>query len=285
MIGRKDNKITKIIIDPSLGGSKIKYKMSRFNLSKMLESFIGKLGWLIVVIAALALSFWSLYFVATYYGLPQPLAIIVSTAFDGAAIVCADLTLKYARSYGDSGLAPRMAVFLLAGASAYLNSQHAILNHDGKPAIILYACPPIIAVLLFELHSRYERRNALRKAGRVAKSLPVFGRWAWILFPIKSFKMMRGIVARRMAQHEMAENEQIITTNVMVMTEARQVRAWALQRGLNIGSKGRIPGEIVQAFQAEQLEIEAKKEPNLTIIPDNKSIQVSNEDHSEERRA
>lgn len=270
--------MVKVILDPKYDSSaknKVKYKMRSFNTGKLLETAIGKLGWLIVVVAALALSFWSLFYVARHYGLPLPLATIVSCCFDGAAIVCADLALKYARSYGDSGLAPRIAVFVLAGASAYLNSQHAVLAHDPKAAVILYASPPIIAVMLFELHSRYERRNALRKTGRVAKTLPVFGRWSWILFPIRSYKMMRGIVKRRLNQFDEQSINESTVANVLVMAEARQVRAWAASQGFIVGDRGRIPGEIMAAFQAKQAELTVKVEDsndNVVNLDPNKSI-------------
>jgi hypothetical protein len=64
---------------------------------------MSRAGWLIVAGAALTLSAYSLYWVSRRYGLPVPLAAIVSAAFDGAAIVCCDLSLKYARIHGDSG--------------------------------------------------------------------------------------------------------------------------------------------------------------------------------------
>ena len=274
--------MSKIYLDPQYGGNKTRYKMRNFNVSKILESFIGKLGWLIVVVAALALSFWSLFYVARHYGLPLPLAIIVSCCFDGAAIACADLALKYARSYGDSGLAPRFAVFTLAAASAYLNSQHAVLAHDPKAAVILYASPPVIAVLLFELHSRYERRNALRKTGRVAKALPVFGRWAWILFPFRSLKMMRGIVNRRLNQFGDEMPSETTVTNVLIMADPRQVRAWAQTNGFSLGERGRIPREIMAAFQAKQAELTAVNESNQSITEDKLSISELSENNDDD---
>lgn len=275
----------KILLDPQLGGSKVRYGMRHFNASKIIETFIGRIGWFIVVIAALSLSFWSLYFVGRKYGLPIELAVLISLTFDGAAIASANLALKYARSGNDSGLAPRMAVFILAGASAYLNSQHAILIHAPTAAIVLYACPPIVAVMIFELQSRYERRNALRKAGRVAKVLPVFGRWAWILFPLRSLKMMRGIILRRLNQFDENSPTYAMAENIVILPDARQIRAWAIQRGISIGEKGRISGEIVAAYQAEQFELEAKKEPNIGLIEPNKSISDITEDNSGEMGA
>lgn len=164
-----------------------------------LDQVVNRAGWLTVVTTALTLSAWSLYWVARRYGLPIPLACIVSASFDGSAIVCADLALRYARTNGDSGLGPRLGVFTLAGLSAYLNMQHAVIAHDPGPARILFAAPPVIAVTLFEFHSRWERRSALRRAGRVPAAVPVFGRWAWMLFPLRTPKLLRRVVGSRMA--------------------------------------------------------------------------------------
>src|SRR5450755_1656788 len=88
---------------PIVNGERVKYR-HKFTLERML----GRVGWIVVAVSALSLSAWSLYYVGRHYGLPIPLAAIVSAAFDGAAIVCADLTLKYARTHGDSGLGPRV---------------------------------------------------------------------------------------------------------------------------------------------------------------------------------
>jgi Protein of unknown function (DUF2637)/Lsr2 len=265
--------MTKIYMDPALGGGKVnkaRYKMRNFNAAKAVENGIARIGWLIVIGAALALSFYSLYFVGRHYGLPNGLAILVSLTFDGAAIACANLALKYART-GDSSLTPTLMVFLLAGASSFLNAQHAILIHAPKAAIILYCSPPIVAVLLFELYSRYERRTALKKAGKIAKAMPPLGKYAWLLFPFKSISLVRRITERRLEQFEPDNNQNGTTNNFLVLTDPRTVRAWAIQQGFNVGDRGRISGEIVQAYHAERAEIEAKSEPNLTLIDTNKS--------------
>lgn len=244
-------------------------KRKRFTLEKML----GGIGWIIVAVAALALSAWSLFYVARYYGLPIPLAAIVSTVFDGAAIVCGDLALKYARTHGDGGFGPRMSVFILGGISAFLNMQHAVISHDPFAARILYAIPPIVAVILFEFHSKYERRGALRKAGRIAKSLPVFGRWAWMLFPIRTIKTMRSIVANRseiIARAELPrENYDNDYETARISVNPREVRMWALAKGIQIADRGRIPGVVTMAYLAELNENQSAKTGNGSAIDTN----------------
>jgi Lsr2/Protein of unknown function (DUF2637) len=212
------------------------------------SSILSHVGWLVVVTAALALSAWSLFWVARDYGLPVPLAILVSAAFDGAAMVCADLALKYARTNGDSGFGPRLGVLTLASMSAYLNMQHASLLHDPFAARILYAVPPLTAVTLFEFHSRYERRTALRRAGRVAESLPVFGRWSWILFPKKTLVALRSIIACRL---ERAVMQTRVSDNALTVSQTRAlsngtadqqtIRDWAKAKGYSVGERGPIP--------------------------------------------
>lgn len=162
-----------------------------------MEKFLNRFGWLIVMAAALGFSTWSLYFIARHYGAPAPAAVVVSTFFDGAAVLCADYALKYARS-GESAFIPQLGVFILAGLSAYLNSQHAILQHQISAARILYAAPPIVAVVIYEFHVRWERRRALRNSGRIPAAMPVFGRYAWFLFPVKTLRVMRTITAHRL---------------------------------------------------------------------------------------
>jgi Protein of unknown function (DUF2637) len=243
-----------------------------FSLAKML----GGIGWIIVVVCALALSAWSLFYVGRHYGLPIPLAAIVSTAFDGAAIVCADLALKYARTHGDGGFGPRMGVFGIGGLSAYLNMQHAIIANDPFAARILYAVPPITAVVLFEFHSRYERRGALKSAGRIAKSLPVFGRWAWILFPIRTVRTMRSIVDNRSTQ--IANRELPVTTDDSdydtrrISINPREVRAWAIGKGIQISDRGRIPGVVTMAYLAELTENQSAKTGNASALGPNVAL-------------
>lgn len=231
-----------------------------------LDKAIGRLGWIVVVVSALTLSAWSLYWVGRKYGLPMPLAIIVSAAFDGAAIACADLALKYARTNGDSGLGPRMMVFLLAGTSAYLNVQHAVLTHDPFAARILYAMPPITAVTLFEFHSRYERRGALRRAGRIAGKLPLIDRWAWVLFPARTLGVVRAIVDHRLqvtvARATVSESSESFGSLTVVHGKTfesngdnpQAIRDWARTRGISIGARGSIPQEITMAYMKDAQE-------------------------------
>jgi Lsr2 protein/uncharacterized protein DUF2637 len=281
--GDSDEIMGRIIIDPSLDDSaknRMHYRFRRFNGAKFIETLMGRVGWIVVVMAALTLSWWSLFIVSIHYGLPVPLAAITSTAFDGAAVICCDLSLKYART-SDSGFGPRIMVFILAGISAYLNGQHAVINGSGKAGVILFGTPPVIAIAVFELAFRYQRKNALRKSGRVSKALPPTSHHMWFLFPIRTLKIIRKIVYRRL----LTLDEESITETSYEWSDPKQVRAWAIAQGLSVSDKGRISNEIVQLFREKQAELDSKpadNRPNLSLIEKNTGSIEKNAESSDD---
>ncbi|MDH6449431.1 MULTISPECIES: DUF2637 domain-containing protein [unclassified Streptomyces] len=162
-------------------------------LSKTSKTAFG-----LVLLVALALSWWSLYTLAVEsFGVPKLLAAGISVAFDGAALVCADLASKYARS-PDSGLATRLATYGLIGTSAFLNVSHAQMLGFGTAGQVLFGAPPVIAGVLFELGLKWEHRQSLRERGRVAEAMPVFGKLSWLMFPRKTLKGHRLVLLSRL---------------------------------------------------------------------------------------
>lgn len=170
-------------------------------MNKQVERILGWRGSIsfgVVLIVALALSWWSLYSLAvTFYGVPHILAIGVSAAFDGAALFVADLASKYARTE-DSGLATKLATYLFVGASVYLNVEHAMLLSYGVPGMVLFGAPPVIAGILFELYLRFVHRTEMRANGLVPKRMPVFGKISWLIFPGKTFGGFKDVVFFRL---------------------------------------------------------------------------------------
>lgn len=161
------------------------------------RSAISRLSWPIIIGAALAISWWSLYVLASeQYGMPKYLAAVVSTVYDGGALVLADLSQRYARTT-DSGMAPRALMLALIAASAWLNWSHAKMLHYSPPGQLMFASPPAVAGALFEIEQRFMHRDALRKNGRVAPALPAFGRWSWTLHPVKTIHRVYAITAHR----------------------------------------------------------------------------------------
>ncbi|WP_328691413.1 DUF2637 domain-containing protein [Streptomyces phaeochromogenes] len=155
-------------------------------------------GFGVVLIVALGISWFSMGTMAMdFFHLPAWIAYAVSVAFDGAAIYVAVLSSEYAKTE-DSGLMPRLVTMGMVGVSAWLNFQHASLMGLGLAGQVFFAAPPVIAGILFELFLKFENRKELRKRGKVAKSLPVFGKAAWTRYPTKTFKAASKVVLHRL---------------------------------------------------------------------------------------
>ncbi|MFF7555527.1 DUF2637 domain-containing protein [Streptomyces olivaceus] len=163
-------------------------------LSKTSKTAFG-----LVLLVALALSWWSLSTLAISYGVPEYLAWGISLAFDGAALVTADLASKYARS-PDSGAGPRLMTYALIAVSVFLNVSHAQMLGYGLAGQVLFGAPPVIAGVLFELGLKWEHRQSLRERGRVAEAMPVFGKLSWLMFPRKTLKAFRLVLVSRLEE-------------------------------------------------------------------------------------
>ena len=217
---------------------------------------VTRFSWVPALLASLAISTYSLYWVARAWGMPPVLASLVSTIFDFASLTFADLSLRIARTHGDSALMPRIAVIFLAAGSAWLNSYHPLLaGHTAVGARLLYAAPPVITVWLFEAHMRYERRSALKRAGRVAEALPVFGRWAWLLFPLRTLGALRSVVASRL--ESIAQANGIVVNSVKPQPASlsgalpvKKIRYWAKLQGFDVPDRGPLRQEIVNAYES-----------------------------------
>lgn len=163
------------------------------------STWFARFGWAIVLLAVLSMSAYSLYYVGRHLGMPWYFAAIVSVCFDGVAVLAADYSLRYARM-GLTATGPQLTVFMFGGLSAYLNTLHAYYGHEIATAKILWAAPPVAAILVYEFHTRWARLSALREAGRVADALPPLGRHAWIHHPIESIKVIRVISGERLTR-------------------------------------------------------------------------------------
>lgn len=149
---------------------------------------------LLVMVAALAVGTWSIYTLLTdRFHAPRQIAFFGCAMFDAAALFFARLAQKYATS-PDSGLAPRLAMLATTTASAWTNWTHAKMEGWGTVGGVVLGSAPVIAEIAFELHHRYENREALRRRGRVPAALPVLGKWAWLLYGRTAFRAMRSVV-------------------------------------------------------------------------------------------
>jgi hypothetical protein len=156
----------------------------------------------LVMTAALAVGTWSIYTLLTAkLHAPEPIAILGCGMFDVAALFFALLSQKYAVTT-DSGLAPRLAMLAMISTSSWVNWQHGKLEHWGVVGSVILAAAPIIAELAFEMFHRYAHRETLRRLGRVAQTLPVLGKWAWLAHPLRSRKAVDAHIKAGLTEHE-----------------------------------------------------------------------------------
>lgn len=156
----------------------------------------------LVMAAALAVGTWSIYTLLTQQlAAPKPVAILGCGMFDIAALFFALLSQKYAVTT-DSGLAPRAAMLAMISTSAWVNWQHGRLEHWGTVGSVILSAAPVIAELAFEMFHRYAHRETLRQLGRVAQTLPVLGKWAWLRHPFRSQKAIDAHIKAALTEHE-----------------------------------------------------------------------------------
>ncbi|MFI7096719.1 DUF2637 domain-containing protein [Streptomyces lydicus] len=156
----------------------------------------------LVMTAALAVGTWSIYTLLTQQlHAPQPIAILGCGMFDVAALFFALLAQQYAVTT-DSGLAPRLAMLAMVSTSSWVNWKHGQLEHWDTVGSVILAAAPVIAELAFEMFHRFAHRETLRRLGRVAQTLPILGKWAWIAHPFRSRKTIDSHIKAALTEHE-----------------------------------------------------------------------------------
>lgn len=230
--------------------------------------FLKRIAPVAVLASALSFSAWSLYFVSRHLGAPVPVAVVVSTIFDGGALYLADLSADHTRE-GDSGFGPRMCVWILALASAWLNRLHAVYGHYPTSSELLWMAPPIVAVIIYDLTLRFIHRKTLRATGRIPSSMTRFDTLSWFIFPIKTFKDLRNLVEYRRNRAMLLATGQLMpgtgdqsgrtgdqigrTGEQLALTapNPRDVRTWALTAGVPVGKNGPIPAHIESMYRED----------------------------------
>lgn len=156
----------------------------------------------LVMTAALAVGTWSIYTLLTQQlAAPKPIAILGCGMFDISALFFALLSQRYAVTT-DSGLAPRLAMLAMISTSAWVNWMHGQMEGWGIVGSVILAAAPVIAELAFEMFHRFAHRETLRSLGRVAQTLPVLGKWAWLAHPIRSRKAIDAHIKAALTEHE-----------------------------------------------------------------------------------
>lgn len=249
---------------------------------KTRDRAIGKVGgalWLLILVPLLAVSAYSLYYVARHLGVPRVFAVCFCACFDGVALLCAHYSLLYAQE-GLSGSFPRTVVRIAALVAALVQTLHVTYGHENRLAILVWASLPISAVTVYEVHIRWERRKALAKAGQIYPApVPSFGLLTWLMFPFKAWSAMREVVGKRKdavlnhalgrpalnvlttTDYEVADTpqrEELPDGVVRQITSAQKrhaptkhIRIWAREQGIEVSDRARLPGWIIEKYNAE----------------------------------
>jgi hypothetical protein len=122
---------------------------------------------------------------------------------------------------------------------------------------------------------RWERRNALSRAGRIAAPLPTYGIWTWTRYPWRTLKRISSVIEYRsqlitarnipggisrsgQTLRETSEpNSELIDSSpklsiVTSVVSAEVIRQWAISRGHHVSSRGPIPADLERRYYAEQ---------------------------------
>lgn len=151
-----------------------------------------------VTLVALSMTWYSMMDLATgQFDLPTILSMGVSLAFDGAAILSASLSIKYART-ADSGLMTELATFAFIATSVYITVQHAVLADYGVVGMVMFGAAPVIVGIILKLYLNFLTRQARKDAGRIVERLPVAGTLTWLRYPKESFRLMSVAMQNRL---------------------------------------------------------------------------------------
>ena len=154
--------------------------------------------WLILMVAILGYSAYSLYWIAREWGVPPYVAVGTFAILDGVALFVSGKSVAYAEA-GMSGARSRFWVRLFVIASTFIQGYHARLLHEPAGAVVLYSLPPISAWVVLDEETRWARHKAFKKAGTAfPKPMPHWGFLAWTLWPKTAFTNLRFIVGDRM---------------------------------------------------------------------------------------
>lgn len=191
---------------------------------RVVLAFISTSLWMVVLIPILAVSGYSLFFIAKHFGVPWYIAMCFSTCFDGVALLAADYSVKYAQE-GLSGGVPKAVVRAFAVCASFLQTFHAKLGNEPTGAWVFWAALPIGAVLVYEIHIRWSKRKALASAGHAfPRPLPSFGLTTWFLFPFSTLSALKDVVrSRREALIKANKNKDAAPASPPIVPVVRRV--------------------------------------------------------------
>ncbi|WP_433893021.1 DUF2637 domain-containing protein [Streptomyces sp. CA-111067] len=155
-------------------------------------------AWFLVLLMMLAAAAWSISGQLTGWGMATWLAYALSLMFDLAGLICAEYARRAVERGTPAGL-PRAAILAFVSVSAILNWTHG-RQLGGLPAAYGLAAISGAVELLFELHRRDVRDEQRRERGLVAERMPHIPVLAWVMFPDRAWRTLRGAVGARLDQ-------------------------------------------------------------------------------------
>lgn len=217
-------------------------------MTKDLGKWIRQIPWIVVVIAALVISWQSLVFVAQQWGMDRTSAVLVSLSLDGVAISLAELTLRSTRTEGYSSWTARLFILVFTGVSVMLNMAHASILHKPTEAHLLYAVAPCAALIVFEEFLKFNRRNSKKSP----PGPPEVGFMWWALFPVRCFKLLRLIGGQYLDRLEGKDTGEYVKPT---REETALARSYLKNVGVKVGDKGEISRDKIELFRASQMNV------------------------------
>ena len=198
------------------------------------ERVISSIGWLLVILAGVIISSWSLYSLAREGRLPVGIAALTGLTYDGLAFVSSAQAMAWGRVPNAYGIGSRLAMVAAAGLSAYLNYQHGEEMGVSLPVSLMLASAPIAGLWALENHVRFLARGSAKRL-----PLPKPEMIVWLLFPIRAWKLLRAAVETRLEDYKAVR---------LTNTSTETVRDWLRSNGYQVGYSGPIPADLRQIY-------------------------------------
>lgn len=155
-----------------------------------------RVAWFLVLCMMLAAAAWSITGKLAGWGMDWRLAAGLSLMFDLAGLICAEYARRAIERGTPAGL-PRIAILAFVAVSGVLNWSHG-REIGGTVAGIGLASISFAVELLFELHRRDVRDEQRAARGLVAERMPHIPILAWVMFPVRAWRTLRGAVGARL---------------------------------------------------------------------------------------
>jgi hypothetical protein len=143
----------------------------------------------IILVNALALG-GQIGFARAHLGWGLPAAVVFACALESIAIYVG-WHAHAALLAGDSATKLRAASYLVAGIVAGINYEHYSVHGAPSVPAVTFGLMSLLSPWLWSIHSRYEHRAQLRKAGLIDQRAAHFAAAKWLWFPFRTLGALR----------------------------------------------------------------------------------------------